>query len=109
MRDLLVDLRARGTAVLLNTHLLGEVELVCDQVAIIDAGAVVARGRPEELVRPRGVEVELRSGPRVFAGAGREEVPRIVAELVAAGEEVFGVTLMASTLEDVYLEAVTSR
>lgn len=109
VRDLLVDLRAQGVAVLLNTHLLGEVELVCDHVAIIDRGAVVATGRPEDLVRPRGVEVELRSGTRVFEGADREEVPRIVADLVAAGEEVFAVRWLASTLEDVYLEAVQSR
>ena len=48
-------------------------------------------GRPAELARPRGVEVETGSGTRVFEGAGREDAPRIVAELVGAGERVYGV------------------
>ena len=46
------------------------------------------------------------AGSREFPEAGREDVPRIVAELVAAGEQVYGVRLLASTLEDAYLEAV---
>ena len=40
---------------------------------------------------------------------GREDVPRIVADLVAAGERVYGARLLASTLEEVYLEAVGGR
>jgi ABC-2 type transport system ATP-binding protein len=65
VRRLLEDLRDRGVAVLLNSHLLSEVELVCDRVAII------ARG-----------------------------------ELVEAGEEIYGVRVLRSSLEDAYLEAV---
>jgi ABC-2 type transport system ATP-binding protein len=106
VRDLLVELRRRGVAVLLNTHLLSEVEQVCDRVVIIDHGSVVAAGRPGDLERARGVEVELASGTRVIEGVGREDVPRIVAELVAAGEEVYGVRALRSTLEDVYLDTV---
>jgi ABC-2 type transport system ATP-binding protein len=92
--------------VLLNSHLLSEVELVCDRVAIVDKGRVVTAGRPEELVKPRGVEVETGGGLRTFPGAGRADAPRIVAELVAAGEQVYEVRVLRSTLEDVYLEAV---
>ena len=106
VRDLLEEVRRRGVAVLLNTHLLSEVELVCDRVVIIDHGDVVTAGRPDELVRPRGVEVETAAGTRVVAGVGREDAPRIVAELVAAGEQVYGVRVLSSTLEDVYLDAV---
>jgi ABC-2 type transport system ATP-binding protein len=106
VRDLLVSLRERGVGVLLNSHLLSEVELVCDRVAIIDHGSVVAAGRPSELAQPRGVEVETAEGTRVFAAAGRDDAPRIVADLVAAGESVYGVRVLTSTLEDVYLEAV---
>jgi ABC-2 type transport system ATP-binding protein len=106
VRDLLVELRRRGVAVLLNTHLLSEVEHVCDRVVIIDHGSVVAAGRPAELERARGVEIELAGGTRVIEGVGREDVPRIVAELVAAGEEVYGVRALRSTLEDVYLDTV---
>ena len=106
VRDLLVELKRRGVAVLLNSHLLSEVERVCDRVAILVGGKVVARGSPGELARPRGVEVDLDGGTREFPEAGREQVPAIVAELVAAGERVYGVRVLSSTLEDTYLEAV---
>jgi ABC-2 type transport system ATP-binding protein len=109
VRELLVGLRERGVSVLLNSHLLSEVELVCDRVTIIDDGRVVSEGRPGELERPRGVEVETAEGTRVYEGAGRDDVPAIVAELVARGERVYGARVLASTLEEVYLEAVGGR
>lgn len=106
VRRLLAEVRSRGVSVLLSSHLLGEVELICDRVAILVGGEVVERGTPEELSRARGIEVETDSGIRLIEGAGRDEAPRIVAELVAAGERVYGVSVLASTLEDTYLEAV---
>ena len=106
VRDLLRELRGRGIAVVLSSHLLSEVELVCDRVAILLGGRVVAQGTPDELARPRGVEVETSVGMRSFPEADREEVPRIVADLVGAGERVYGVRILGSTLEDAYLEAV---
>jgi ABC-2 type transport system ATP-binding protein len=106
VRGLLEEMRRRGVAVLLNSHLLSEVELVCDRVAIIARGRLVKAGTPEELAGPGGVEVETAAGVKVFAGAGRDEAPRIVAELVAAGERVYRVEVRHSSLEDVYLEAV---
>jgi ABC-2 type transport system ATP-binding protein len=106
VRNLLAELRRRGVGVLLNSHLLSEVELVCDRVAIIVRGRLVQAGTPEELAGPGGVEVETAEGARVFAGAGREDAPRIVAELVAAGERVYRVEVRHSSLEDVYLDAV---
>jgi ABC-2 type transport system ATP-binding protein len=109
VREVLNGLRERGVSVLLNSHLLSEVELVCDRVTIIDRGGVVTEGRPDELERPRGVEVETADGTRVYEGAGREDVPRIIAELVASGERVYGARVLASTLEEVYLEAVEGR
>jgi len=106
VRDLLLELKRRGVAVLLNSHLLSEVERVCDRVAILVGGKIVARGSPAELARAGGVEVELDSGVRSFPEAAREQVPEIVAQLVAAGERVYGVRVLSSTLEDTYLEAV---
>jgi ABC-2 type transport system ATP-binding protein len=106
VRDLLRDLRGRGIAVVLSSHLLSEVELVCDRVAILVNGHIVAQGTPGELARPRGVEIETADGVRTFPAAAREEVPKIVAELVASGAQVYGVRVLASTLEDAYLEAV---
>jgi ABC-2 type transport system ATP-binding protein len=106
VRGLLEELRRRGTSVLLNSHLLSEVELVCDHVVIVDHGRVVAAGTPDELRRQGGVEVETANGVRRFEDARREDVPRIVRELVAAGEEIYEVRIVASSLEDVYLEVV---
>jgi ABC-2 type transport system ATP-binding protein len=106
VRALLEELRSRGTSVLLNSHLLSEVELVCDRVAIIARGSLVAAGTPAELARAGGVEVETAGGAKVFPEARREDAPQIVRELVAAGEEVFGVRVLTSSLEDAYLEAV---
>ena len=106
VRGILEGLRGRGIAVLLNSHLLSEVELVCDRVAIISRGRLVAEGSPAELSRARGVEVETASGLRMFEGATRDEAPAIIERLVAEGEQVYGVRVVATTLEDVYLEAV---
>jgi len=106
VRELLEQLRGRGVGVLLNSHLLSEIELVCDRVVILLAGRVVAAGTPSELARARGVEVETDEGTRVYESAGREDAPRIVAELVAGGRRVYGVRVLTSTLEEVYLDAV---
>ncbi len=106
VRGLLAELRRRGTAVLLNSHLLSEVELVCDRVVIVNRGRVVEEGAPDDLRRQGGVEVDTAAGMRRFRDARRDDVPRIVRELVAAGEEVYGVRVVRSSLEDVYLEAV---
>ena len=109
VRDLLVGLRDQGIGVLLNSHLLSEIELVCDRVVIIDGGRVVTEGRPEDLTAPGGVEVDTSAGVRRLPEARREDVPRIVRELVADGIDVFGVRVVSGTLEDAYLDAVVGR
>jgi ABC-2 type transport system ATP-binding protein len=109
VRDLLVGLREQGIGVLLNSHLLSEIELVCDRVVIIDGGRVVTEGRPRDLTAAGGVEIETSEGVRRLPDARRQDVPRIVRELVAAGTEVYGVRVVTGTLEDAYLAAVVGR
>jgi ABC-2 type transport system ATP-binding protein len=106
VRGLLENLRERGISVLLNSHLLSEIELVCDRVVILLDGRVVSEGSPAELARPRGVEIETDDGTRMIEGVTREDVPRLVAELVGAGRKVYGVRVLTSTLEETYIEAV---
>jgi ABC-2 type transport system ATP-binding protein len=106
VRELLEELRRRGVAVLLNTHLLSEVERVCDRVAIIDRGRLLAEGSPDELASASGVEVQTETGTQRFEGATREDVPAIVERLVAAGERIYEVRVVRSTLEDAYLAVV---
>ena len=106
VRSLLDELRSRGISVLLNSHLLSEVELVCDRVVILARGRVVAAGRPSELARPRGVEIDTDEGVRHFPDAGHDEAPGLVADLVAQGQRVYGVRVLSTTLEEIYLSAV---
>ena len=106
VRGLLEDLRTRGVAVLLNSHLLSEIELVCDRVAIISGGRLVAEGAPHELTRARGVEIETDQRPPSLcrgheggrAAARRRPRPQ--------GESVYEVKLLRTSLEESYLEVV---
>jgi ABC-2 type transport system ATP-binding protein len=109
VRGLLEELRRRGTSVLLNSHLLSEIELVCDRVVILSRGSVVAAGSPSELARPRGVEVDTADGVRRFPQAGRDDAPAIVADLVGQGEQIYGVRVLTTTLEETYLHAVAGE
>jgi ABC-2 type transport system ATP-binding protein len=108
VRELLVELRERGIGVMLNSHLLGEVERVCDAVTIIDDGRVVAAGSPAELAGARVVEIETERGLIRREGVDREEIPAIVRELVAEGRDVFAVRETGSSLEDAYMQVVGS-
>jgi ABC-2 type transport system ATP-binding protein len=106
VRELLAHLKERGVAVLLNSHLLSEVELVCDRVVIVNHGEIVSAGRVEELSASRGIEVETAQGRQIFAGLTREDAPDLVARLVADGQRVYAVRVLAPALEDVYIEAI---
>jgi ABC-2 type transport system ATP-binding protein len=54
IRELLQDLKSRGVTVFVNSHLLGEVELLCDRVVILDRGSIVRQGTIGDLTRRRG-------------------------------------------------------
>ena len=59
VRDIVLALRSRGVAVLLNSHLIGEVERVCDRVVILDRGRVAASGTLAELLGQRELRLQL--------------------------------------------------
>lgn len=127
VRDIVRSLKGRGMTVFLNSHLLSEVEVVCDRVAIVDRGRIVRSGPLSELLQ-ESLDVELSLGPHDDAalrlieeyGAieAREEgsirvrldllddVPQLVAALVGAGIAVYGVIPHRRSLEDVFLSAV---
>ena len=69
VRDLVLALKARGVAVLLNSHLLGEVERVCDRVVILDKGRVAAAGSLQELLGRHELRLRLDRAERAGAGA----------------------------------------
>jgi ABC-2 type transport system ATP-binding protein len=107
--------------VFLNSHLLTEVERVCDRVAIVDRGRVVAQGRIDELVGESGVRIRVTGldhgdsrlatfGPLTRDGdwltirpMDPARVPDVVETIVREGGRVHAVDPARSTLEDRYL------
>jgi ABC-2 type transport system ATP-binding protein len=63
VRDLVLSLKVQGVAVLLNSHLIGEVERVCDRVVILDKGRVAASGTLLELLGQHEVKLHLTGVP----------------------------------------------
>lgn len=115
----------RGAAVFLNSHLLSEVEQVCDRLAIIDHGRVVASGNLDDVlgleetqVRVTGVsELDLpafeRFGTPALAGEvlairpmSPASVPDLVATLVAMGARIHEVRSGRMSLEQRFLDLV---
>lgn len=76
VRDVLLHLRSRGMTVFLNSHLLTEVERVCDRVAVIDRGVIVAQGSTEDLLRKPAVHIRVGDVPADLAA-------RLVRDLAA--------------------------
>ena len=106
VRALIERLRARGVTVFLNSHLLGEVERVCDRVCIVDRGRVVAEGTVDALIgQSRGVRVQLDDGWHEFDIAPAE-IPALVARLVAEGGRIHAVEPKHATLEERFLALV---
>lgn len=79
---------------------------MCDRVLILNKGRIVAEGDPQEMIAARGVEIETTGGTKVFPDISREDIPKLVADLAAAGERIFEVRPNRPTLEDVYIETV---
>ena len=106
VRALIERLRARNTTVFLNSHLLGEVERVCDRVCVVDRGRVVAEGTVDALTGPtRGARVRSDAGWRDYDVA-HAEIPDLVARLVADGVRIHAVEPKQTTLEDRFLALV---
>jgi ABC-2 type transport system ATP-binding protein len=119
VREIVVALREQGVALLLNSHLIGEVERVCDRITILDHGRVAAEGTLDdllgqtelrlrlgttgpaviELLRRFG-EVHVADGWTLLRGAAPERAPQVVRELVSMGVEVYAVEPSRITLEE---------
>ncbi|MCO8276364.1 ABC transporter ATP-binding protein [Actinoplanes sp. TRM 88003] len=124
VRDLLLSLREREVAVLLNSHLIGEVERVCDRVVILDHGRVATSGTLAELLGQRelrlrleGVTAEAESCLGSYKKEGDqyvvpiidlETVPDLVAALVKLGVRVHAVEPGRITLEERLLDIIRS-
>ena len=133
--DLVEQLRASGRTILLTTHYMEEAERLCDRVAIVDQGKVIAIDTPRALIRSLGaeqvVEVELAEGAAVPTGlfattdgvlesridgpvwtlqvsAAHRAVPAVLRTLEAAGLSMTELRTHTPTLEDVFV-SLTGR
>jgi ABC-2 type transport system ATP-binding protein len=134
--DLIVELRASGRSIVLTTHYMDEAERLCDQVAIVDHGRVIALGSPRELIASLGAEhvVEFTS-PGIDGALRAEElqtldgvqsarehdgrwslevtelaraVPALLRELARRGLPLAELATHSATLEDVFV-SLTGR
>ncbi len=127
VRDVIARFRSQGMTVFLNSHILSEVEQVCDRCAIIDHGRVVRLGTMQELLAEElTVDITLDGiAPAVWNALSpdmtligttertltlrvpdEERIPPLVDRLVAAGAKVYAVAPHRRTLEDVFMEAI---
>ena len=133
--DLVDRMRQRGRTILLTTHYMEEAERLCDHVAIVDKGKVIALGTPRELIRSLGAEqvvhCELANGDglpldafrvlpgvisaRVDAGsyalqvnAAHETIPALLGLLGSHGTSLTELRTHSPTLEDVFV-SLTGR
>jgi ABC-2 type transport system ATP-binding protein len=84
IRELLERLKGEGRTVFVNSHLLGEVELICDRVAILQRGELVREGTVAELTRQEGRYVVGLAGPAAFPA---DEVARLGYKAEPAGDK----------------------
>jgi len=128
MRRILQRLKSEGKTIFINSHLLQEVELVCDRVAILDHGQVLRHGTIAEVTAHRsdadvrlvvtateptirsalaGISAELRPFEGqceiVLAGADQADVNRVVDRLRAAGVSLVSLIRTRQTLEQAFL------
>ncbi len=124
VREIIRELKARGTAVFLNSHLLSEVEQICDRLAVVDHGRVIATGTMAEIlgrdsavrVRVTGLDATQRASLTgfgriddegewlTFRGLKPERVPDLVTTIVGQGGRVYAVEPRHQSLEDRFLE-----
>jgi ABC-2 type transport system ATP-binding protein len=119
----------RGTTVFLTTHYLDEADALCDRIAIIDYGKIVAEGTPEELKRevagdvvtltvggPPQAALDLLKGQpyvreasveesavRLYVDRGEVAMPAILRALDSAGVQLLTIGLHRPSLDDVFL------
>ena len=129
VRDLIRELSSRGMTVFLNSHLLSEVEMVCDRVAIIDRGRVVHTGRLDDLVRgapelritldrvdrhllaimARFGQVLTHDATTVRLGVTDASVASVIADVLPpSGYHVYSLAPVQHSLEEVFMGVVAA-
>jgi ABC-2 type transport system ATP-binding protein len=127
VRDIIRDLRSKGTTVFLNSHLLSEIEITCDRVAFIKHGEVVSvsdlatlvEGETTVAIRAGGLSSEAAAGLEQWGTNLRLDgdhlsltihedsaLPAITRYLIAQGAEVYAITPQRLSLEEIFIQVV---
>ncbi len=112
IRDLIVELKREGKTVLFSTHILSDVELICDRVAMIVGGRMRDVGPLSQLLSPRLLHTELvlekEGAPELVRLDPDADVDATLREALAAGKHVVSVTPRRESLEDLFVREVDS-
>jgi ABC-2 type transport system ATP-binding protein len=117
IRELLLKFRNQGKTIFLSSHLLSEVELVCDQVAILSRGKIIRTGTLSSMLETTDqVEIVAQSiaaslfanviveGQRIRFAISKAQQRETLERIWAAGGEVISVNLVRRSLEELFLE-----
>ena len=125
VRDLIVDERRAQRTILFSTHILSDVETLCDRVTILRKGQVVVTGHLDQLLRrdetltdiclssidderlaalsALGLNVERRGSRIIVRVAGSDTLQHVLADLLSRGLQVIEVSPRQETLEDLFV------
>jgi len=127
IKQLLLQLRQQGKTIFLCSHLLADVQMICDRVVILNLGRVIRKGTVKELLEPTavtevvardvseevfervrglGVTTERRDGEVVFRLSDHDRVPEVIDAIRACNGHITSITRLTETLEDVFIKAV---
>ncbi|RLS29265.1 MAG: ABC transporter ATP-binding protein [Planctomycetota bacterium] len=100
MKDLIIDLKRRGKTVVMCSHLLADVEDVCDRIAVLHQGELKELGRVEDLLRVTDItQIRARGLPEIAREEIRQVIEKHHGEVVEIGNP-------RTTLEELFLEIV---
>jgi len=124
VREILVGLRERGKTIFLNSHLLSEVEMICDRVAFIRDGRIIAQGDPGEMGADRmvvelqlqnlteGLLDRIKASARIISSGGntvrvavanKEEIPALAEAVIKGGGRLYRLAHEKVSLEEIFI------
>jgi len=128
IREVIQALRAAGKTVFMNTHILSDVEMICDRVAIIVKGSICRQGRIEDLlgagthsaqIVATGLSADAASeietglsavlhgtGERIEIRSGEKQIEEVLRIVLRSGGRVLSVSPLRPSLEEVFMSAV---
>ncbi|MDI6603990.1 MAG: ABC transporter ATP-binding protein [Thermoanaerobacteraceae bacterium] len=127
VREIIKKLKSQDKTVFLNSHLLSEVEMVCDEVAIINHGKVIAKGNLNDLlkeythvemkisnfndeliknIKSISKEFNIKDDRFFFKVENRERIPQIAKMVIESGANLYELNSKTSSLEDLFINLI---